>query len=99
MRAVLVNDYADVQFEEQEYEVDIHLVRRLRKISRTKARALAEAIILQAIEDLWEPTTRRGCLEFFKGEGFEICADIAEINSAKRIRMLQLLAGSSSRKR
>jgi hypothetical protein len=54
---------------------------------------LAEAVILQSLEDLWEPDYIAGSMEFFKGDGFKICADIAEINRFKQYKILHLLGG------
>lgn len=52
---------------------------------------LAEAIILQAIEDLWSRAHRKESIEFFKGEGFRQCADMAEISVVDRLRIIRLL--------
>jgi len=42
-----------------------------------RTKALAEAIILQSLEDLWEPAHRKESIEFLSGEGFRICARLA----------------------
>lgn len=57
-------------------------------------RRLAEAIILQSIEDLWMPTHRQESLAFFKGEAFNICAEIAGMSVLKKGKLLRLLADS-----
>ena len=56
------------------------------------ARILAEAIILQSIEDLWHPVGKKGSLMFFKGDGFELCSEIAGIGYIKQLAMLRMLA-------
>lgn len=56
-------------------------------------RQLAEAVILQSLEDLWDPYYRNGSKEFFSGDGYKICADIAEITCLKRYKILHLLGG------
>ena len=56
------------------------------------ARSLAEAIILQSIEDLCNPVCRRGSLRFFKSDGFVLCSEIAGISYIKQIAMFRMLA-------
>jgi hypothetical protein len=56
-------------------------------------KSLAEAIILQSTEDLWVPSHRGESQDFFKGDGFRICAEIAGMNSTKRYRFLHLIGG------
>ena len=46
---------------------------------KRKINNLAEAIILQSLEDLYEASHREESLEFFRGEGFRICTEIAGI--------------------
>ncbi len=58
----------------------------------TRARSLAEAVILQSIEDLWNPACRRGSLMFFEGDGFVLYSEIAGISYRKRLDMLRMLA-------
>lgn len=57
---------------------------------------LAEAVILQSLEDLWDPKYTGSSLEFFKGDGFKICADIAELTHFKQYKMLHLLGGGKN---
>lgn len=56
------------------------------------ARILAEAIILQSIEDLWHPAGKKGSLLFFQGDGFELCSEIAGISYIGQLAMLRMLA-------
>lgn len=58
-----------------------------------KMKALAEAIILQSIEDLWDEAHRRESLEFFKGEGFDMYADIAGLGPAEKSKLLGMIEG------
>ncbi len=44
---------------------------------------LAEAVILQSIEDLWNPCYRKESKVFLYGEGFRMYADIAELLSSQ----------------
>jgi hypothetical protein len=62
-----------------------------RKKVRRNAAALAEAIILQSIEDLWSKTNRKKSVEFFAGEGFGLCADMAGMKVVDRLRLLRML--------
>lgn len=57
-------------------------------------RSLAEAIILQSIEDLWDPVCRRGSLRFFKSDGFVLCSEIAGISHIKRLAMFRMLSNA-----
>jgi len=54
-------------------------------------RALAETIILQSIEDLWYEGEKTELLQFFFGEGFGICADVAGIDYGGRMQLLSLV--------
>lgn len=69
-----------------------------KKNIKRRLKNIAEAIILQAMEDLWSPVIREESIEFFKGEGFKICARIAGMNEVKRHRVLHLLAASAPKR-
>jgi|WetSurMetagenome_2_1015567.scaffolds.fasta_scaffold497038_2 hypothetical protein len=58
---------------------------------------LAEAIILQSIEDLWNRQQEKDCVAFFEGEGFHLCAGMAGINMFYRRRLLKLISTSIRR--
>ncbi len=58
-----------------------------------KAKHLAEAVILQSIEDLWIENRREECIRFFSGEDFRTCAAIAELDTADQIKILNMLGG------
>ena len=62
-----------------------------------KLAALAEAIILQSLEDLWSKTQKNKSLAFFTGEGFHICAEMAGMKVMDRIRLFSLLRGLDRR--
>lgn len=55
---------------------------------------LAEAIILQSIEDLWSEDHRGECIKFFSGEDFRTCARIAGMDISEQIKILGLLKDS-----
>jgi hypothetical protein len=55
---------------------------------------LAEAIILQSIEDLWNEDHRGESIKFFSGEDFRTCARIAGIDISDQIKILGLLKDS-----
>jgi hypothetical protein len=65
--------------------------RRPRKVDHRKIRVLAEAVILQSLEDLWSKTNRKKSVEFFKGDGFSLCADMAGMKVVDRLRLFRLL--------
>lgn len=54
-------------------------------------KSLAEAIILQSMEDLWEPSHRQHSLDFFSGEGFEICSGMAGLTESECQEIFKLL--------
>lgn len=56
-------------------------------------KSLAEAVILQSIEDLWNPCHRKDSKEFLYGEGFKIYADIAELMSSKNNNVIYIAGG------
>jgi hypothetical protein len=60
-------------------------------------KSLAEAIILQSVEDLWDTGHADECKSFFQGEGFDICAGIAGIPSEGRSELLQMITRSTPR--
>jgi len=65
--------------------------------ANSHARSLAEAVILQSIEDLWNPICKRGSLMFFEGAGFELCSEIAGIRYIKQLAMLRMLANAGQK--
>jgi len=56
-----------------------------------KAKHLAEAVILQALEDLWDEDQREDCLKFFTGADFRTCAAVAGMDTTEQIKVLNLL--------
>lgn len=56
-----------------------------------KAKKLAEAIILQSFEDLWDSKNRASSVEFFSGEGFRHCSDIACMSDTDKKRLLEMI--------
>lgn len=62
-------------------------------------RNLAEAIILQSVEDLWDAKQKGDCLTFFCGESFGMCAEIAGMTEYEQTMMLQLVRASAQEKR
>lgn len=58
-------------------------------------KALAEAIILQSMEDLSDTNHRAESLEFFAGEGFRICAQMAGMKPQAQVKVLELVQNIS----
>ena len=56
------------------------------------ARKMAELIMLQSIADLWDEQDRSGSIDFFRGDGFTLCADIAGMDLYDQIRMLNMVS-------
>lgn len=61
-------------------------------VYKKSAKSLAEAIILQSMEDFWSNAYRQESIEFFKGEGFKICAEIAGMGHEEQSKVLEMLA-------
>jgi len=62
---------------------------------RSSLRNLSEAIILQSMEDLWDEGHKDDCRTFFEGEGFHICAGIADIESSDRLRLIDMIRSAT----
>ena len=60
-------------------------------------KSLAEAVILQSMEDLWHKTHKKGSIDFFTGEGFGLCADLADMKIVDRLRLLKILRRLNSK--
>lgn len=58
-----------------------------KKRNGTRFALLAEAIILQTIEDLWNKKHSSSCKNFFFGDDFDICAKMAGMNTIEQIRI------------
>ena len=54
-------------------------------------KGLAEGIILQSMEDLWDKHHKEDCIAFFKGKGFRDCAEMAGMTTSDQIRLLNLV--------
>lgn len=54
-------------------------------------RALAEGILLQSIEDLWDDNAREECIAFFRGGDFRVCADAAGLNVIDQVKLLHMV--------
>lgn len=63
--------------------------------AKNRIKALAEAVILQSIEDLFDPLQRGKCIDFFKGEDFRLCAEIAGLSALDQIRIIRMLVDTS----
>lgn len=62
--------------------------------SHEKIRHLAEAMILQSIEDFWSRAYRCESVEFFNDGGFETCAEIAGMGREEQSKVLKILKSS-----
>lgn len=54
-------------------------------------RNLSEAIILQSASDLLDTPRDKDALEFFSGEGFRVCAEMAKMDHDDKIKFLTML--------
>lgn len=55
------------------------------------ARKLAEAIILQGLDDLSDSRYRSESIDFFTGEGFEVCAGMAGLDIEEKLKIMSLV--------
>jgi len=62
-----------------------------KETERRSLRGLAEAILLQALEDLWDGARRKETIVFFCGEGFRTCADMACMNTYERLKLIRIV--------
>ena len=54
---------------------------------------LAKAIIFQSIKDIRVYEYREECIEFFKGDGYKICAEIAGFSINRPHKILNFIGG------
>ncbi len=57
-------------------------------------RALAEAVIMQSICDLWKPSEKRDSIKFFEGKWFDRYANVAGMGPSERDDLIRILAGA-----
>jgi hypothetical protein len=65
----------------------------MRKKESLILKRLVEAVILQAVEDLWSKADRKESIDFFSGEGFSCCARAAGMELDDQIRLLHMVNG------
>jgi hypothetical protein len=61
------------------------------KSEAVRLKTLAEAVILQAMGDLWNGAHSKESVEFFEGEGFKHCADLAGMRVVERLKLIRML--------
>lgn len=61
-------------------------------VRKESLRSLAEAIILQSMEDSLSTSHKEQGIEFFKGEGFGICAKLAGLGPQEQMKIMNMLA-------
>jgi hypothetical protein len=54
-------------------------------------RSLAEGIIVQSMEDLWDESLRDECIKFFRSEEFRICAELAGMDLSEQMKLLDMV--------
>ena len=62
-----------------------------KKAPGARIKVLAEAVLLQSLEDLWIDEERHKCIDFFSGEEFHICSKIAGLGSNDKLKMLLMV--------
>ena len=64
--------------------------------------SIAELIMLQTIEDLWNEEERGDSINFFRGKDFTVCAEIAGMglyDQARLLGMVQVIVNQTNRVR
>ncbi len=56
-------------------------------------KGLAEGIIVQSMEDLWNENHREDCVAFFRGEDFRLCAELAGMSLDDQVKLLDMVKG------
>ncbi len=77
--------------QQKSYRISMSRVKKTRAIKN-----LAEAIILQSMEDIWVHAYKNESRDFFSGKGFKICSEIAGLDAIKQFKVLNLLGGKSN---
>jgi hypothetical protein len=54
-------------------------------------KGLAEGIIIQSMEDLWNENHKEDCVVFFRGEDFRLCAELAGMSLAEQVKLLDMV--------
>jgi hypothetical protein len=54
-------------------------------------KSLAEGIVVQSMEDLWDESLREDCILFFRSEEFRICAELAGIGLPEQVKLLDMV--------
>ena len=54
-------------------------------------KSLAEGIILQSLEDLWDTKLSNGSIDFFKGGDFRACAEMAGMSLLEQVKLLNMV--------
>ena len=54
-------------------------------------RALAEAVILQCMEDLWDERHCKESISFFSSKDFSILAELARMSTDERLKLLKIV--------
>ena len=60
---------------------------------------VAELIMLQCIEDLWDEGERGDSRNFFKGERFQLCAEMASMSPKDQSALLHMVGKIMDRTR
>jgi hypothetical protein len=61
-----------------------------------KLRRLAESVILQSLDDLWDERYRAESIDFFTGREFHFFAKMAGMDTEDKIRLLRMVKKASS---
>lgn len=77
--------------QQKSFSISMSRVKRTRVIKN-----LAEAIILQSMEDIWVPAYKDESRDFFRGKGFKICSEIAGLDTIRQYKVINLIGGKGN---
>ena len=66
--------------------------------AKIQMKKIAEAVILQSVEDLWLPVHKKKSVDFFTGEGFVICAKFADFGLYEKLKLIQLIKKAAQKR-
>jgi hypothetical protein len=64
-----------------------------------KVRRLAESVILQSLEDLWDDRYRAESIDFFTGREFHLFARMANMDTEDKIKLLRMVKKANTQVR
>ena len=64
---------------------------KVKQQEKTSRKSLSEAVIAQAMEDLWDKNHRQESIDFFTGDGFKCCAEMANMSLYNQLKLVRIM--------